>query len=155
MKVCMKHQGGSFIFWLDQYLKRFSIWKIAGRQSLIWWVFIYQNIDSIRVLTGFELFDPCSLHDNRNLTGSSIYLSNSGQLLTFDNQSDQEVQLSPLKTFFSGKLLIPTKNPGPRFKSCKLRLLNMFMSDFISSFLLFYHQLMFSVCIHPFTIPDW
>ena len=30
----------------------------------------------------------------------------------------------------------------------------MFMSDFISSFLLFYHQLMFSVCIHPFTIPE-
>ena len=30
----------------------------------------------------------------------------------------------------------------------------MFISDFISSFLLFYHQLMFSVCIHPFTIPE-
>ena len=49
---------------------------------------------------------PIVSHDNRNLTGSSIYLSNSGQLLTFDNQSDQEVQSSPLKTFFSGKLLI-------------------------------------------------
>ena len=61
---------------------------------------------------------PTVSHDNRNLTGSSIYLSNSGQLLTFDNQSDQEVQSSPLKTFFSGKLLISNQQKTDhRFKS--------------------------------------
>ena len=117
MKVCMKHQGGSFIFWLDQYLKRFSIWKIAGRQSLIWWVFIYQNIDSIRVLTGFELFDPYSL----SMTTETwpVLLSN---YLIQVNYSLLTINLikrsSPLKTFFSGKLLISNQQKTDhRFKS--------------------------------------